>query len=241
MVSVLIWAGCQKSNQNFVVARDGSMAPVVTPDLPRDHDHDHDHDHEREHDLDDDSRNVSAPGLVIPFSCKKASSAEEDFIDQGNSKLSQFMQACWEATGTSSWCEQLTRPNPSSRQMFICTYGEDRPHQLIHPDESTWGNAFKAVELIRDLEASGISVAQIYNWWRPEPYNDNVGGAAGRHPFGTSVDVKFSSKREMEKAHRKLCEFRKKGRLRALGYYGTTGLHLGIGDTKPNTWGKSCP
>ena len=30
------------------------------------------------------------------------------------------------------------------------------------------------------------------------------------------------------------------GKLRALGYYSGTGLHLGMGDRAANTWAKSC-
>jgi hypothetical protein len=97
------------------------------------------------------------------------------------------------------------------------------------------------VKLVTELEAKGIRVYQIYNWWRPEPYNANVGGAAGRHPYGTSVDVRMASMGDMEKAFSQLCKWRSQGRLRAVGYYGSTGLHFGIGDKTANTWGKSCP
>jgi hypothetical protein len=112
---------------------------------------------------------------------------------------------------------------------------------LIHPDESTWKNAFRAIQLVQELEAKNIKACLIYNWWRPEPYNKNVGGAAGRHPFGTSIDVRFCSMVDMENAHRELCAWRKQGRIRAVGYYGTTALHFGIGDQAGNTWGKACP
>jgi hypothetical protein len=44
----------------------------------------------------------------------------------------------------------------------------------------------------------------------------------------------------MEKAFSQLCKWRAQGRLRAVGYYGSTGLHFGIGDKTANTWGKSC-
>lgn len=176
-----------------------------------------------------------------PRGCVAASGAQKAVVNQGNAKAAAFLARCRETTGNSRWCDELLRPNPASRGVFSCTYGAAQPHQLIHPDERTWPNAWKAVQLVRDLEALGVQVAQIYNWWRPEPYNANVGGSKTRHPFGTAVDVRFASLPEMEKAHRLLCQFRKQGRLRALGYYGSTGLHFGVGDANPNTWGKDCP
>ena len=145
------------------------------------------------------------------------------------------------ATGNSSWCRQLIRPNPSSASIFKCTYGVSQPHTLINPDTRTWPDAFVAVRLIKELEAKGAKACQVYNWWRPEPYNANVGGAPGRHPYGTSVDVRFCSLSDMSRAFKQLCKWRAQGRLMAIGYYGSTGLHFGIGDNAGNTWGKNCP
>lgn len=175
------------------------------------------------------------------FACTQATSSNLATVNNGNAKLTAFLSKCAASTNNSSWCQQLVRPNPASVQTFKCTYGENQPHRLIHPDESTWANAFKAVQFVTQLESMGIKVAQIYNWWRPEPYNANVGGATGRHPFGTSIDVRFQTLPDMERAHTQLCKWRKAGLIRAVGYYGSTGLHLGIGDKTPNTWGKSCP
>ncbi len=218
--------GCQKDEQRFSFA-DGQ----IVPDAPSVEGHDHEH-------ADDDA---GFSELIVPFACTKATAAQIAVINRGNKKYDKFMKGCWGATNNSSWCEQLTRPNPSSRSIFVCTYGADQPHRLIHPDESTWKNAFGAVKLVEELEAKGMSVQQIYNWWRPAPYNGNVGGASGRHPYGTSVDVRFTNLGAMERAHKQLCTWRAQGRLKALGYYGSTGLHFGIGDQTPNTWGKSCP
>ena len=176
-----------------------------------------------------------------PLACRAASASQITQVDRGNQKAPLFLQKCASETGGSPWCEQLTRPNPDSVATFRCTYGSSRPHMLIHPDETTWKHAFRAVRLIEELEAKNIRVCLIYNWWRPEPYNANVGGASGRHPFGTSVDVRFCSVADMEKGFLQLCRWRAAGRLRAVGYYGTTGLHFGIGDAHGNTWGKSCP
>lgn len=178
---------------------------------------------------------------VDMWACRRATASQIAYVNQGNAKKDRFLQACARQTGGSVWCNQLIRPNPSSRNTFACTYGSSQPHQLIHPDESTWDFAFEAVRLVDDLERRGMDVCVIYNWWRPEPYNANVGGAAGRHPYGTSVDVRFCSKSDQNRAHAQLCTWRRQGRLRALGYYASTALHFGVGDRVGNTWGKSCP
>lgn len=174
-------------------------------------------------------------------SCQKANKSQRAIVDRGNKLAQEFLARCIASTGSEFWCQQITRPNPASLNIFRCTYGNTQIHQLINPDKNTWGNAFHAVQLVQSLEKQGIKPCLIYNWWRPEPYNKNVGGAPGRHPQGTSVDVRFCSMPEMERAFSTLCIWRASGQLRALGYYGTTGLHLGIGDKVPNTWGKECP
>ena len=172
--------------------------------------------------------------------CKQATADQIGYVNLGTSKLNQFLQRCYRETNSKKWCDQVARPNPDSRSTFDCTYSPQQPHVFVHPEENTWAHAIGAVKLVIGLEQQSIKVETIYNWWRPEPYNANVGGAAGRHPQGTSVDVRFSSKTEQNKAHKALCAARKKGLLRALGYYSGTGLHLGVGDKTPNTWGKSC-
>lgn len=173
--------------------------------------------------------------------CIKASSSQRTLVNQGNSKKDAFLSACAKATENSPWCAQLIRPNPESLAIFHCTYGDKQIHQLIHPDEETWANAFSAIQLVEDLQKQGIQVCLIYNWWRPEPYNRNVGGAPGRHPLATSTDVRFCTKEDQEKAFLQLCEWRQQGKLRALGYYPSSALHFGISDLRPNTWGKECP
>lgn len=174
------------------------------------------------------------------LACKSANTAQADFVHLGTHKKEEFLEACARATNNSPWCEQLVRPNPSSIRTFRCTYGSKVPHELIHPSESIWKYAFTGVQLVEDLERKGIRVCQIYNWWRPEPYNKNVGGAAGRHPYGTSVDVRFCSNQEAIKGFDELCKHRKRGVVRALGYYGNSGVHIGVGDRTANTWGRSC-
>jgi hypothetical protein len=175
------------------------------------------------------------------FSCRKANRSQISEIDKGNREVQIFLQQCAKATNNSPWCAQLIRPNPASAGTFQCTYGAQQPHQLIHPNPAVWQYAFKAVNLVTQLQGMGINPCLIYNWWRPEPYNKNVGGAKGRHPYGTSVDVRFCTMNDMERAHAQLCKWRKQGKLRAVGYYGSTALHFGIGDRLANTWGKSCP
>lgn len=172
--------------------------------------------------------------------CQKANSNQIAVVNQGNALQNNFMNECERVTGNKNLCQQIRRPNPSSQGTFYCTYSSNQPHQLIHPSTSTWKYAFKAIELIDRLKAKGLCVSQIYNWWRPEPYNKNVGGAAGRHPLGTAVDVRFCTKTDAIKAFDTLCQYRKKGEVRALGYYGSTGLHIGVGDTSANTWGRNC-
>ncbi|QDK44560.1 hypothetical protein DOM22_04990 [Bdellovibrio sp. ZAP7] len=177
---------------------------------------------------------------IQELGCVKATTKQESAVELGLTKKDQFLAQCAEKTGNSAWCNQLVRPNPSSYNKFSCTYGSEQEHVLVHPDEWTWQFPIEAVKIIKDLEAKGISVAMIYNWWRPEPYNKNVGGAAGRHPYGTSVDVRFSSNSMANVAFKELCKMRKAGRLRAIGHYGSASLHIGVGDKMANTWGKYC-
>lgn len=180
------------------------------------------------------------PDFMEILACRRASSSQIAVVNQGNAKRSRFYNNCVSVTGSSKWCEQVERPNPSSRSTFNCTYGSGQVHRLIHPSESTWKHATKAIQLIQALGAKGICVSQIYNWWRPEPYNKNVGGAAGRHPFGTSVDVRFCSSGDAKRGFDELCKSRRAGQVRALGYYGGSGVHIGVGDSSGNTWGRSC-
>lgn len=177
---------------------------------------------------------------IQALGCVKATTKQENSVNLGLNKKDEFLAKCAAQTNNSAWCNQLVRPNPSSYNTFSCTYGSDQEHILVHPDESTWKFPIEAVNVIKDLQAKGISVAMIYNWWRPEPYNKNVGGAAGRHPFGTSVDVRFASNSQANVAFKELCKMRKNGRIRAIGHYGSASLHIGVGDKTANTWGKYC-
>lgn len=183
----------------------------------------------------------SLPGFLgFEKGCIKASSSQKAEVNRGNSKRSRFQSHCKSITGSSSLCSQIERPNPASKNTFICTYGASQPHLFIHPSESTWKYATTAIELLLKLERKGICINHIYNWWRPEPYNKNVGGASGRHPYGTSVDVRFCSISHAKRAFDELCKYRKQGYVRALGYYGSTGVHIGVGDHSANTWGRTC-
>lgn len=191
--------------------------------------------------LEDDHESEESFLLEELAACQRATSSQTSVVNSGAKKLNSFLAKCEKETGSSSWCKQVARPNPSSISTFRCTYSADQAHVFVHPDEATWKHAIGAVKLVQDLVKQGIKVSQIYNWWRPEPYNKNVGGAAGRHPQGTSVDVRFADKTNQNAAQKALCKARKAGKLRALGYYSGTGLHLGMGDRTANTWGKSCP
>lgn len=176
-----------------------------------------------------------------PLACKRASRKQVSTVNAGNEKVDKFLSRCYAQTNHSTWCDEIVRPNPDSKPTFSCTYGANQPHLLVHPNEGVWIYAIRAINLVRDLETKGIRVCQIYNWWRPEPYNGNVGGAPTRHPHGTSVDVRFCSNNEAVNGFYELCKHRRAGRIRAIGYYGSTGLHFGVGDTRANTWGLSCP
>jgi hypothetical protein len=172
--------------------------------------------------------------------CQKASSSQVSKVNQGNAQHTAFKDKCLKATANAQLCSEVERPNPESKSVFTCTYGAAQPNLLIHPSASTWKNAYKAIQLIDKLKAKGLCVKQIYNWWRPEPYNQNVGGASGRHPFGTSVDVRFCTNKDATRAFDELCKYRSRGEVRALGYYGSTGVHIGVGDSSANTWGREC-
>ncbi len=112
-------------------------------------------------------------------SCMKASMNQVVPVDLGFSKLDAFLNYCRTQTNQSAWCDQVARPNPNSHRTFDCTYSPVQPHFLIHPNESTWAFTVQAVQLIQ-LEAKQIKVCSIYNWWRPEPYNKNVGGVGDK-------------------------------------------------------------
>lgn len=178
---------------------------------------------------------------IQELGCKKVNSQQLYQVNLGNDKKDEFLDACIRQTGSTYWCSQLIRPNPRSASVFRCTYGADQVHQLIHPQESVWKYPIKGVKVVQELISKGIKVCEIYNWWRPEPYNKNVGGAPGRHPYGTAIDVRFCSDSEAIRAFNELCKIRKKGRIRAIGYYGSAALHIGVGDRLANTWGRSCP
>lgn len=183
------------------------------------------------------------PGIseeIQALGCLKPSSSQIRQVDLGLTKKEKFLRKCYSETKNSPWCTQVVRPNPSSINTFRCTYGSGQAHNLIHPDEKTWQYPIAGIRILQDLQKKGIGVKQIYNWWRPEPYNKNVGGAAGRHPYGTSIDVRFTSSSQANVAFKELCKMRKAKRLRAIGHYGSASLHIGVGDRTANTWGKSC-
>ncbi|MDG0815765.1 hypothetical protein [Bdellovibrio svalbardensis] len=191
-----------------------------------------------EHDSQDSSEITEQDFQAL--GCLKANSNQRYQVDLGNDKKNDFLSLCAKETNNSAWCAQLVRPNENSYNAFKCTYGSNQIHQLIHPDEATWKYPIEGVRVIQDLQAKGLKVCQIYNWWRPEPYNKNVHGAAGRHPFGTAIDVRFCTNGDADRAFKELCKMRAAKRIRAIGHYGSASLHIGVGDKTANTWGKSC-
>lgn len=224
-------AGGSDENSQYNPESELSLTP---PDADTDHansDDMHDHVHDEVGSGDDD---------LVDMNCLRPNREQEDAVNLGLTLQEEFLARCASETGGSSWCAQLVRPNPRSSRTFACTYGSRQSAILIHPDKSTWKYPIEGVKILKELEQSGIQVSQIYNWWRPEPYNKNVGGAAGRHPYATSIDVRFASNSVAIKAFKELCKIRKAGRVRALGYYGSSSLHIGVGDKVGNTWGKSC-
>lgn len=238
----LVAAGCQKGETDFTdlsaIENDPSSAEALEPNPEEVTDQDsedivdHIHDDVKpENTLNED---------IVALGCVRPSSSQKSMVNLGLSKKERFLRRCVEETGSTTWCSQVARPNPSSRNTFACTYGSSQAHNLIHPDESTWRYPIGGIKILKDLQRKGIRISHIYNWWRPEPYNRNVGGAAGRHPYGTSIDVRFSSSSEANRAFALLCRMRAQGRLRAIGHYGSASLHIGVGDRTANTWGKSC-
>lgn len=107
--------------------------------------------------------------------CQRATKKQRAYVNLGNKKQNTFIEACNKATRDSAWCQEILRPNPDSRGAFACTYGWTQPHMLIHPNPKTWKFAFEAVKIADELFQKGIHVCAINNWWRPEPYNRNVG------------------------------------------------------------------
>ncbi|WP_413580884.1 hypothetical protein [Bdellovibrio sp. HCB288] len=234
----------ENNDQNFAVDDSADTTNAVTDTtavdsedivdhIVNDENEDHSHDHS-------ETADMGVNDDILALGCVKASNSQENQVRLGLNKKEKFLAKCASETSNSSWCAQLIRPNPSSYNTFKCTYGSSQTHVLIHPDEATWKYPITAVKVIKDLQAKGLKVSQIYNWWRPEPYNKNVGGAAGRHPYGTSVDVRFASTSTATKAFSELCKMRKAGRIRAIGHYGSASLHIGVGDKLANTWGKYC-
>ena len=233
IVAALVQLGCSKEEFNKTSAAADGHSPYIEDDG------------ESEPGLNDPDSKISlgpdfAPVTGSLGSCTRASLSQIAQVNLGVPKHRTFVERCLAETKSLKYCQQIARPNPDSHRSFDCTYSRSQAHVFVHPDEKTWKNAIEAVKIVTELEAKGIKVERIYNWWRPEPYNQNVGGSPTRHPFGTSVDVRFPSKTEQNKAHTQLCKMRAQGRIRAVGYYSGTGLHLGIGDKAANTWGKSC-
>lgn len=232
--------GCQKSAVGQFAEAASSQQAASNPSTTTDNEV---QDHEDSSDILDHlhGENTTEPNTDLQaLGCLKPSGSQLSQVNIGNTKKSDFLALCAKETNNSAWCGQLVRPNENSYNTFKCTYGSSQLHQLIHPNEATWKYPIEGVRVIQDLQAKGLKVCQIYNWWRPEPYNKNVGGAAGRHPFGTAIDVRFCTNGDADRAFKELCKMRAAKRIRAIGHYGSASLHIGVGDKTANTWGKSC-
>ena len=176
-----------------------------------------------------------------------ASADQKQKVLSGIELQNSFLAACKSFGVQDQWCDQLMRPNPNPEEFktFSWTYGSAIPlHIFIDPDQTTWKNAFRGAIFVQKLEQSGININQIVNWWRPEPYNRNVCGAPGRHPFATSIDVEFKTLSDTRRARKKLCQWFDSAQINSLGYYGNEKVHIGVGDIlgpgMGETWGKVC-
>jgi|GEM_PF-1246562 len=168
---------------------------------------------------------------------QRATSDQIQTVFTGVNRKDVFLKACLENTQRPDYCQQVMRPNPNSRSIFQCTYPASIPWIFI-PSPKTWFYAFQVIRWLDEMESEGIKVSLIYNWWRPEPYNKNVGGDPHRHPFGTAIDVFFPTKIDQLNAFRFLCQLERSSFIGALGFYGSSSLHIGIGDplSKNRIW-----
>lgn len=152
---------------------------------------------------------------------------------------SGFISSCTSRGVSRKTCTEMTRPNPLEEARFACTYGKSAPHELV-PPKTKWDQAIKLAKVYESLRAQGVCTDEVYNWWRPEPYNRNVEGAKARHPNATCIDVRFCSVADAKKALRALCKLRSQGKITSVGYYGATGVHIGM-DPQDGSWGGACP
>lgn len=158
---------------------------------------------------------------------------------------SEFLTDCAAEGIHPSLCENLTHPNNNSKMEFRCTFPSFTQHVLLPNNRSLWTNGFQGAKAFQEaLEEQGLepnqgACPQIYNYYRPEPYNANVGGAAGRHPNGTAVDVEFCTKEEAQKALNKFAKMRMEKRINSIGIYSSgIRIHIGFGTEKGNTWNQ---
>lgn len=137
----------------------------------------------------------------------------------------------------------MTHPNNKSEMEFRCTYPDAKTHVLIPPDPTKWELSFRGALELQKIEAAGVCVKEIYNYDRPEPYNNNVQGAPGRHPYGTAIDIEFCTKADARKAVQAFCKQRTPGdvEIKSVGTY-SSGIRIHLGNVKPRRgdWGGGC-
>ena len=185
-------------------------------------------------------KTLSPPAQPIEKNCKKGRRAKFAKGKYETGDVTTFVRTCLEKGVLERFCLNLTHPNqdPESMRAFRCTY-PGMPHVLIPKDESEWTFAFEAALILQTMaRETKVCIDEIYNWYRPEPYNRNVDGRPNRHPKATAIDVKFCTKEDAKKAHRALCELYKKKSIWALGSYPSGNkLHIGVRPELHTTWG----
>lgn len=177
---------------------------------------------------------VNAPAQPINNNCPRK--IKKGKYESGD--VPKFVRTCLEKGVLQRYCFDMTHPNLDSIEQFRCTY-PGKPHLLIPKDESEWTFAFEAALILQNMaRETKVCIDEIYNWYRPEPYNKNVGGRPNRHPNATAIDVQFCTKEDAKKAHRALCELYKKKAIWALGSYPSGNkLHIGVRPERHTTWG----
>lgn len=143
------------------------------------------------------------------------------------SRASEFTNFCVKSGVHRTLCDQMTRPNTSSKGTFRRIYG-DRPFVLM-PGPDAWGKGVELAKVAQSLSRYG-KICEIRNWYRPEPYNRAVGGARGsQHKSGSAIDIEFCSVAEKRKALIAALKMRNKCSMpKGVGVYGEGSLVIHI-------------
>ncbi len=80
-------------------------------------------------------------------------------------------------------------------------------YTILLPDRSWWRKGAALGLLADQLRALVNEPVNLRNWWRPDCYNNGVGGApGGDHPDADALDLDFASERSRADAQRYLCD-----------------------------------